>query len=263
MNWQNKVKPAIELFGKWLFRFRTLKSLALFFGAEAVCVGGYSFWIQGHIEKEGQQSVAWTITSGEATLYGCLIGFFILIGYLAALLYQYTNDKLKYEAELLKQTSSIQQSDPYRGEKWLKELLENFNVYLMDEYFQDMPARVKHDVLTSFDCWTGILSSSAFQMRDDVLYQKINTFFHQWNEITSFGCKYYFTSQNPQYYRFEQYQHDSFLTEDARRAFEKLTTMVIALQPAYREMIDYIKANYPDIDLDETSQVFYSNQAKI
>ena len=107
------------------------------------------------------------------------------------------------------------------------------------------------------------LSSSAFQMRDDVLYQKINTFFHQWNEITSFGCKYYFTSQNPQYYRFEQYQHDSFLSEDARRAFEKLTTMVIALQPAYREMIDYIKANYPDIDLDETSQVFYSNQAKI
>lgn len=262
MDWRKKIKPAFELFGKWLFRFRTMKSLALFFFAEIACVGYYSFWVQGHIKKDGQQTVDWTVSSGEATLYGCLIGLFILIGYLAALYYQYTCDKRKYEAEMQKQAASLHQGDPYKGEKWLKELLEHFNVYMMDEYFQTMPARVRADLLTSFDYWMGILVSSAFVIKDKTLRQAIDAFYKKWHEIVTFGCKYYFTSQNPDFYRFEQYQHDTFRTEEARRAFEKLAQMVIELKPLYIDLLDYIKTNYPDIDLDETSQTFMFGLAK-
>ena len=262
MDWQKKFKPAFEFLGKWLFRFRTMKSLTLFFCAEIACVGYYSFWIQGHIKKDGQQTVDWTISSGEATLYGCLIGLFILIGYLAALAYQYTCDKRKFEAEMQKQSASSNQGDPYKGEKWLKELLEHFNVYMMDEYFQTMPAQVRADLLTSFDYWMGILGSSAFNIKDKILSQAIDAFYKKWHEIVTFGCKYYFTSQNPDYYRFEQYQHDTFQTDEARRAFEKLAQMVIELQPTYTSMVEYIKTNYPDIDLDKTSQIFMSGLAK-
>lgn len=146
----------------------------------------------------------------------------------------------------------------YKGEKWLKELLEHFSVYLMDQYFQDMPSHVNVDLVTSHDCWFGILKSTAFQMKDKQLLQLITNFFNQWNAITTLGCKYYFTSQNPQYYRFEQLQHDAFLTNEAQKAFAQITQMVIDLQPLYKSMMDYIKDNYPSIDLDETSQTFQS-----
>lgn len=78
-----------------------------------------------------------------------------------------------------------------------------------------------------------------------------------------FGCKYYFISPNPQYYKFEQYQLDTFRTSEAQKAFEKIAQMVLQLQPVYKTLIDYIKEHYSDIDLDETSQIFLRSLVKI
>ena len=235
----------------------------MFIAAEVACLGLYSIWIKGHIAKDGKETIDWTVTSGQADLYGVLIGLFILIGYLAVLLYQYKTEKRKQEIEERIKDTAVLEQDPYKNEKWLKELLEHFNVYLMDQYFQDMPERVRADLLTSYDCWSGIINSSAFIIHDAELLRLIQQFHQQWGKIVSFGCKYYFTSPNPQYYRFEQYQLDTFRTSEAQEAFEQIAQMVLQLQPVYKTLIDYIKEHYPDIDFDETSKTFLSSLAKI
>ena len=65
-------------------------------------------------------------------------------------------------------------------------------------------------------------------------------------ESSVFAVKY-FTSPNPNYYKFEQYQLDTFRTSEAQKAFEQIAQMVFQLQPVYKTLIDYIKGKRPKV----------------
>ncbi len=262
-DWKKIITEAIEKCSKWLFRFRTLKAFSIFVFAETACVGYYSFWIQGHIEKEGQQSINWTISSGEATLYGCIIGFFILTGFAIAINYQNKCDNRKHESEMQGKVSDQHQGDPYKGEKWLKELLSYFSFYLMDTYFKDMPSCFRYDLLTTMDAWHGCLTSSAFQMNDKQLLNLISEFYKSWRNIETFGQKYYCTDAQIQYCKFEPLKGDLIIDPIAEHDFYKIAKDVNDLYPKYIAFVNYLKSNYPDIDLDEISHEFQASLLKI
>lgn len=248
----DQAKTSIKLFCNWLYRFRLMKSFSMFIAAELACLGLYSVLINGHIEKDGQRSVNWSVTSGEATLYGCFIGLFILIGYLAVLLYHYNSDKRKYET--LQDQIQIS-NDPYKGEKWLKDLMSHFSFYYMDTYFQDMPAYFREPLTDTYDYWNSCLHSSAFQMKDKQLLSLILNFFNTWVEIENYGSKYYCTSYDGQYVKFVPLQHDVIIDPKAEKDFYEIGKKVQELAPKYKAFRDYLDQNY-DIDFDQVSSDF-------
>lgn len=156
-----------------------------------------------------------------------------------------------------------QNSASYKGEKWLQRLLESFSFGLMDQYFQDMPQIVHYGVVVSHDYWTGILNNTTFKLMDTGLYDVIKDFYDLWHKITLLGGQHFSPSKNPNYYSFFGLKGDIFISSEYEKVFNGLVKDVLELQKKYKSMADYIKQNYPDIDLEETSQIFENSVKNI
>lgn len=160
-----------------------------------------------------------------------------------------------------------QNVDPYKGEEWLKRFLLNFSFNLMDEYFQDMPQKVYYGVVVSFRACDNLYLG----FEDDGLSNVIMDFLKLWKKITVFGNQFFVNSDNPKYFCLTT-EADDIL--NIRRTSKKYLAIwrnwhkaldsylmglekdLPELQKRYNAMKDYIKRNYPDIDLEETSKHF-------
>ena len=151
-------------------------------------------------------------------------------------------------------TSGLKTLDPYRGEKWLKKLLEAFDTYAMDNFIQEMPFKFQAIILTSYDIWNASLNASAFTIHDTSLKSKIEDFFIAWKAVNDLSVHCYFLQDN--YYQFDGLKHDEFVSNDKEEAFIELLKRVKQLEGYYTDLIKYIKTNYPQIDLDGTSNFF-------
>lgn len=152
--------------------------------------------------------------------------------------------------------------DPYKGEKWLKRLLEAFSFNLMDGYFYRMPNRFDKDLLISFDMWKAGIDQTTFRIKDASLSALTIDFFRQWEKVVDLGIPHYDTSNNGTDYYFTGLQMDVFIDPEKEKAFMEIRTELLELQKKYKMWADYIKSNYPEIDLEDTSAVFESNYCK-
>lgn len=144
----------------------------------------------------------------------------------------------------------------YKGERWLYELLKYFSFFLMDNYFERMPCRFDMRVITMFDSWNGIISSSVYHINDDQLRQKIDVFYTGWKEICEFGAIYFSDSSNGTDYVFYGAEFDMFKDRAHEEAFEKIKNLVITLYPKYKDFVSYLDTNFPQIDREKVSVDF-------
>lgn len=144
----------------------------------------------------------------------------------------------------------------YKGERWLYELLKYFSFFLMDDYFDRMPCRFDIRVITMFDSWNGIISSSVYHINDAQLRQKIDNFYFGWKEICEFGAMYFSDSNNGTDYVFYGAEFDMFKDREHEEAFEKIKDLVIALYSVYKDFVGYLDTNYPQIDREKVSVDF-------
>lgn len=152
--------------------------------------------------------------------------------------------------------------DPYKGEKWVKRLLEAFSFNLMDGYFERMPNRFDKNILTSFDMWQAGIGQTTFKINDASLSTLTIDFFRQWEKVVDLGIPHYVTSNNGTDYYFTGLQMDVFIDPEKEKAFMEIHAELLELQKKYKMWADYIKSNYPGIDLEDTSAVFESNYCK-
>lgn len=139
--------------------------------------------------------------------------------------------------------------------KWLNRLLGNFSFELMDQYMSDTPLWVDERVFISIDMWNSIINSSAFRIYDPTLLQLITDFHKLWHEAEMVGLSYYTSEPNTNKVRFHGLVHDVFVSDDAEKAFNKLSELRIKMQPILRELATYIQDNF-EIDIEETSLAF-------
>lgn len=144
----------------------------------------------------------------------------------------------------------------YKGERWLYELLKYFSFFLMDDYFDRMPCRFDMRVITMFDSWNGIISSSVYHINDARLRQKIDSFYLGWKEISEFGAMYFSDSNNGTDYVFYGAEFDMFKDREHEEVFEKIKDLVITLYPKYKEFVGYLDTNFPQIDREKVSVDF-------
>ena len=152
--------------------------------------------------------------------------------------------------------------DPFKGEKWLKRLLEAFSFNLMDGYFERMPNRFDKDLLISFDLWQDYIGQTTFKIKDASLSILTIEFFSQWKKVVDLGIPHYDTSNNGTDYYFTGLQMDVFIDSEKEKAFFEIHAELLELQKKYKAWAEYIKSNYPEIDLEDTSAVFESNYRK-
>ena len=152
--------------------------------------------------------------------------------------------------------------DPFKGEKWLKRLLEAFSFNLMDGYFERMPNRFDKDLLISFDLWQDYIGQTTFKIKDASLSVLTIEFFSQWKKVVDLGIPHYDTSNNGTDYYFTGLQMDVFIDSEKEKAFFEIHAELLELQKKYNAWEEYIKSNYPEIDLEDTSAVFESNYRK-
>lgn len=55
---------------------------------------------------------------------------------------------------------------------------------------------------------------------------------------------------------------DAFLDSAKEKAFWEIHKEILELQKKYKQWAEYIKLNYPEIDLEETSAVFEEGYCK-
>lgn len=152
--------------------------------------------------------------------------------------------------------------DPFKGEKWLKRLLEAFSFNLMDGYLERMPNRFNMNILTSFDMWQAGICQTTFKMKDTTLSVLTLDFFNQWKKIVDFGDSQYEISSNGLDYYFAGLKMDVFIDSAKEKAFWEIHEEMLELQKKYKQWAEYIKSNYPEIDLEETSAVFEEGYCK-
>lgn len=145
--------------------------------------------------------------------------------------------------------------DPYQGEKWLEKLLNAFDTYAMDRFLEEMPFKFEAIILKSYDFWNASLNASAFTIHDQPLKSKIEDFFMAWKSVNDLTVHCYIL-QTDNYYQFDGLKHDEFVSNDKEEAFIELLKRIKQLEGYYTDLIKYIKTNYPQIDLDETSNSF-------
>lgn len=149
---------------------------------------------------------------------------------------------------LSKQQKSIQG-------KWLNELFTHINVHHINEYLQNGSVRIRTDVITWHDFWSGIISTPPFVLYDTQLDSYVREFYTAWTEIVEFGSKYYsLDEQDCRYYKFFGYKSDEFDTLQDEQAFDEIVDKICGLRPKFDKMIDYVKRNYL-LDLDALSSI--------
>ncbi len=139
--------------------------------------------------------------------------------------------------------------------KWINRLLGNFSFELMDQYMSETPLWVDERVFISIDMWNSIINSSAFRIYDPTLFRLITGFHNLWHEAEMVGLSYYTLEPNTHKVRFHGLVHDVFVSDDAERAFNKLSELRLKMQPILRELATYIQDNF-EIDIEETSLAF-------
>lgn len=147
-------------------------------------------------------------------------------------------------------------SDPYKGDTWLKKLIESFSFNLMDKYFMDMPNRCDMKVIISYDMWKAGIGSTTFKIINSDTGSVLMDFFKLWSEVTEYGSVYYSPSVKGDCYMFYGHTEDLCCDSEADDAFQLISDKLPILFNNYKTMAKHIKECYPEIDIEATSIEF-------
>ena len=140
-----------------------------------------------------------------------------------------------------------------RDRAQVKELMGYFSTFAMDEYMKEGPDYVTDTLLISTDIWKGIVGGSAFQIFNPSLLDVLKPFYELLFQMTSHGECYQTAGRN----KYRIYQPEFGLINNRDEATIKwLHDNMPEMRRRYVSFIEYVKAQYPDIDLKETSEHF-------
>ena len=145
----------------------------------------------------------------------------------------------------------------------LRSIMSLINIPRFDYFLEEMPNRIVRDVLTYQECFLSIVDSSSFYIYDQELSKLINKFKDNWIASVA-DHQYYEVDESGKGYRFKHLVMDQFTTEKSEKDFYKIAKITSELRVDFNNLIRYIRNNYLEIDLEETSEValkFYNQHS--
>lgn len=140
----------------------------------------------------------------------------------------------------------------------LKKILSTIHIPTFDSFLEDAPELLIYNQLHYFEGFKAVLNSNLFYLYDQILLEKIKKVFTLLNKSLSFGHHYVFLSNSKTskfvFPAFNQNDYDAAM-EDYRMLIENINLLKID----FKDLITYIRENYIEIDLKETSKIAFED----
>ena len=143
-----------------------------------------------------------------------------------------------------------------RDKAQILELMTYFSTYAMDEYMKEGPDYISDIILISSDAWKGIVGGSAFQIFTPSLLAVLKPFYELFFQMTGHGECYETAGRDK--YRLFQPDFGPVNKQD-EKTIKWLYDNMPEMRKRYMTFIEYVKAQYPDIDLKITSERFFQD----
>ena len=130
--------------------------------------------------------------------------------------------------------------------------LKAINIDLMDNFIANLPNIINSQILHYWAGYDGVINSSYFHLYDKNamgLFKKVH---EHWGNILAFSHRYYPRAKNDILSFGNPNEIDT--SERAQKDYKFIGDESLRLKSKFKELLDYIRDNYIEIDLEETSK---------
>lgn len=183
----------------------------------------------------------------------------------------------KFEADLLPAIDLIIEKNPLKPHEkrnvnpeqkkrkndidQLQRILNSIHVQSFDEFLIGAPARLLGRIFHFWYLYDEIVCSSLFHVYDEKLRQFIVDIHRDWGTCLSYGNRYE-SIIGTDNYNFYTRSDDTF-TPEQQKDFNDLTKTVESLQVSFKDFLKYIRENYLELDIEESSKKAIDNYIKM
>lgn len=130
-----------------------------------------------------------------------------------------------------------------------------------DNFIEEIPELIIGRIFFFKDGYVGIMESSTFHIYNQLLLEKMTLFKNLWSKSLSFAQHYGpdFSGRN---YRFHMVM-DMFTNESAEKDFHEIVKIRQQLKDCFQDLLNYIREEYLEIDLEETSKLAFDEYKEI
>ncbi|MGN1219446.1 MAG: SMEK domain-containing protein [Candidatus Cryptobacteroides sp.] len=142
--------------------------------------------------------------------------------------------------------------------RMLNEFFEYFSCNLMDDFLES-PEKMTCQFNASWGIWQNKWHMSSTHFGDGILNKLMLSFWHDWDAVMRDNERWYYESDIPGVHIFKDWHPSHFAyNPKAREQHTILLQGVEQLKKSYRNLLDYIYANY-NIDLNQLSNNYTSS----
>lgn len=134
----------------------------------------------------------------------------------------------------------------------LKWALGSIHIPTFDHFIEEIPSKIYSRIFYYKEGFSSILDSNSFHIYDQTLQQLLKKVKVNWNQTLSYG-QHYGPDGSGVYYNYHL-PFDMFPSEQAEKDFNKLARIREELDKDFRSLLLYIRNNYLEVDLEETSK---------
>lgn len=134
----------------------------------------------------------------------------------------------------------------------LKWALNAIHIPTMDIFIEEIPNRVFGKIFHFWEGFKGVMTSSLFHIYDKSANDLLQNLYSHWENTLKYGHHYHTTLGNSEWYFFGL-GRDMPLEDDEKKDWDFLLKERENLYNAFKELLNHIRANFIEIDLDETS----------
>jgi hypothetical protein len=138
----------------------------------------------------------------------------------------------------------------------LRLALNTISIPTFDNFTEELPDIIISKIFYFKDCFNIITDSNTFHIYDSVLLEKLLKFKENWNKSLSF-YQHYGPNGFGKNYKF-YIPMDIFPSDQAEKDYNKIARIKIDLQKDFKGLLKYVRNNYLEIDLDETSKTAFA-----
>lgn len=132
----------------------------------------------------------------------------------------------------------------------LKWALNAIHIPTMDTFIENIPQVIIDRIFHFWENFRGVLTSNLFHIYDKPTQNLLQKFFSHWGKTLSYGHRYR-SSYSDRY--FFGPPGDMLLHEDEQKDWDFLLLERDKLYNSFKELLNHVRTNYLEIDLDETS----------
>lgn len=137
-------------------------------------------------------------------------------------------------------------------------ILSSIHIPTFDNFVNEAPELLIYNQLHYFEGFSSILKSNEFYLYDKILLEKIKKVFSLLDKSLSYGHHYVFLNNvKKSKFTFPLFQQKDY--EEAKDDFNMLIENIVELKEKFKDLLSYIRENYLEIDLKETSKIAFED----